>query len=133
MLIESNKIESARIKVENIIREDLLTEALEILENYCELVQARFGLLEQYKYCDQAINEAVNTIIYAAPRGILCVHVAGVKELCDVRDQFINKFGKEFAICASNNTNDVVNERVFHVLIYRSFKNSRLIHRLFHL
>ena len=41
---------------------------MEMLELYSELLLARFGLLEQMKHCDQSIAEAVNTIIYAAPR-----------------------------------------------------------------
>src|SRR5436305_306906 len=50
-LLEQGKEESARIRVENIIREDLFVEMLEILELYCELLLARFGLLEQmYRY-----------------------------------------------------------------------------------
>lgn len=48
-LLEKNKVESARIRVEHIIREDLVMEAMEILELYCDLLLARFGLLEQYK------------------------------------------------------------------------------------
>jgi vacuolar protein sorting-associated protein IST1 len=35
--------------VEHIIREDLNMEAMEILELYCELLLARFGLLETMK------------------------------------------------------------------------------------
>ena len=46
-LLEQGKEESAKIRVENIIREDLFVEMLEILELYCELLLARFGLLEQ--------------------------------------------------------------------------------------
>jgi Regulator of Vps4 activity in the MVB pathway len=46
-LLDEGKDESARIRVENIIREDLFVEMLEILELYCELLLARFGLLEQ--------------------------------------------------------------------------------------
>jgi vacuolar protein sorting-associated protein IST1 len=76
-LLDQGKEESARIRVENIIREDLFVEMLEILELYCELLLARFGLLEQMyspdltdsrKECDPGLEEAVKTIIYAAPR-----------------------------------------------------------------
>lgn len=58
------------------------------------------------RHCDPAISEAVNTIIYAAPRS------AEVKELNAVREQLISKYGREFAIAAMENTNDVVNARV---------------------
>ena len=45
-LLEQGKEESARIRVENIIRSDMNTELLEIIELYCELLSARAGLLE---------------------------------------------------------------------------------------
>jgi vacuolar protein sorting-associated protein IST1 len=90
-LLDQGKEESARIRVENIIREDLFVEMLEILELYCELLLARFGLLEQMysplkfifhdrnrKECDPGLEEAVKTIIYAAPR-------SESKELQEVR------------------------------------------------
>ena len=45
-LIEKGKIETARIKVENVIHEDVHLELLELMELYCELLISRFGLLE---------------------------------------------------------------------------------------
>lgn len=48
-LLEKGKEESARVRVEHIIRDDLLIEAMENLELYCDLLLARFGLLESYK------------------------------------------------------------------------------------
>lgn len=49
-LLEKGKIESARIRVEHVIREDYNNEALEMLEIYCEMLLARFGLIETLKY-----------------------------------------------------------------------------------
>ncbi|KAK3817193.1 MAG: regulator of Vps4 activity in the MVB pathway-domain-containing protein [Benniella sp.] len=108
-LLEAGKEESARIRVEHIIREDFTIEALEIIELYCELLLARFGLLEQLKTCDPAIIEAVNTIIYAAPR-------SEVKELLHVRDQLAAKFGREFATNAMENKDESVNPRIIQKL-----------------
>jgi vacuolar protein sorting-associated protein IST1 len=45
-LLKAGKLESARIRVEGIIRSDIETELHEILELYCELMLARIGLLE---------------------------------------------------------------------------------------
>lgn len=45
-LLDQGKEESAKIRVENIIREDISVELMEILELYCELLLARIGLLE---------------------------------------------------------------------------------------
>jgi len=45
-LLERGKTETARIKVESIINEDIHLELLELMELYCELLIARFGLVE---------------------------------------------------------------------------------------
>ncbi|KAG0177437.1 hypothetical protein DFQ28_005928 [Apophysomyces sp. BC1034] len=105
-LLEKCKEESARIRVEHIIREDLVMEAMEILELYCDLLLARFGLIDQYKNCDPGIVEAVHTLIWAAPRA------DEVKELAAVRDQLGWKYGKEFVLNALENADDLVNARV---------------------
>ncbi|KAJ3535719.1 hypothetical protein NMY22_g6359 [Coprinellus aureogranulatus] len=46
-LLERGKEETARIKVETLINEDVYIELLELLELYCELLLARFGILDQ--------------------------------------------------------------------------------------
>jgi vacuolar protein sorting-associated protein IST1 len=45
-IMAEGKLESARIRVESIIRSDITTELHEILELYCELLLARIQLLE---------------------------------------------------------------------------------------
>jgi len=40
--VSSGKVERAKIRVEHIIREDYLVEAMEILEMYCDLLLARY-------------------------------------------------------------------------------------------
>lgn len=103
-LLEQGKEESARIRVENIIRSDIDTELLEILELYCELLLARTGLLEG-KDCDAGLEEAVKSIIHAAPR-------TEVKELQQTRQLLVEKYGKEFALKAMENSDGKVAERV---------------------
>lgn len=104
-LLEQGKEESARIRVENIIRSDMNTELLEILELYCELLIARVGLLEA-KECDPGLEEAVKSIIYAAPK------IEGVKELTMVRSLLAEKYGKEFTLQAVENHDGKVAARV---------------------
>lgn len=104
-LLEQGKEESARIRVENIIRSDMNTELLEILELYCELLIARAGLLEA-KECDPGLEEAVKSIIHAANR------IEGVKELSIVRNLLAEKYGKEFTIQAVENSDGKVAKRV---------------------
>ncbi|KAF3150795.1 hypothetical protein TWF569_004338 [Orbilia oligospora] len=103
-IIESGKIESAKIRVENIIREDINVELLEILELYCELLLARIGLMEA-KEVDPGLEEAIQSVIYAAPR-------TDVKELQTVRGLLMEKYGKIYAQSAMENAEGKVAERV---------------------
>ena len=94
--------------MENIIRSDINTELYEILELYCELLLARTGLMEA-KDCDPGLEEAVKSIIYAAPR-------TEIKELQQARQLIVEKYGKEFALDAMENPEGNVAERVLSKL-----------------
>lgn len=107
-LLESGKVESAKIRVENIIRSDITTELHEILELYCELLLARTGLMEG-PTCDAGLEEAIKSLIYAAPR-------TDVKELQNVRALLVDKYGKEFAMAAMENSDEKVSEKVLKKL-----------------
>lgn len=52
----------------NTISEDYLVEAMEIVEMFCDLLLARFGLLTQMKELDAGIAEQVSSLIWVAPR-----------------------------------------------------------------
>ncbi|CAJ0594925.1 unnamed protein product [Cylicocyclus nassatus] len=93
--IALNKADRARIRVEHIICEDFLVEAFEILEMYCDLLLARFGLIEQMKTLDGGIAEAVISIMWAAPR-----LANDIQEFKTVSDQLTIKYGKPFAEAA---------------------------------
>lgn len=108
-LLEQGKTDSARIRVENIIRSDIITELHEVLELYCELLLARAGLLEASSACDPGLEEAVKSIIYAAPK-------TEIKELQQVRALLVEKFGKEFVMQAMENTDGKVSDRVVRKL-----------------
>lgn len=107
-LLDIGKVESARIRVENIIRSDISTELHEILELYCELLLARAGLLDA-PTCDPGLEEAVKSIIYAAPK-------TEIKELQLVRSLLGEKFGKDFVIAAMENQEDKVSPKVVRKL-----------------
>ena len=107
-LLEAGKIDSATIRVENIIRSDITSELHELLELYCELLLARAGLLEA-PTCDPGLEEAVKSIIYAAPK-------TEIKELSVVRNMLADKFGKEFALQAVDNSDGKVSAKVVRKL-----------------
>lgn len=103
-LLEVGKIDSATIRVENIIRSDITSELHELLELYCELLLARAGLLEG-SVCDPGLEEAIQSIIYAAPK-------TEIKELGTVRVLLAEKYGKEFVLEAMENAGGKVNDKV---------------------
>lgn len=115
-LLRVGKVESARIKVESVIREDFIVEAYEILELFCQLILSRLGVIQVAKECPADLKEAVCTLIYAAPR-------AEVKELQVIRQQLFYKFGKEFANEAIMNKDNCVNARVIHKLAVQTPEN----------
>ncbi|TQV98722.1 hypothetical protein V2A60_007572 [Cordyceps javanica] len=103
-LLETGKVDSATIRVENIIRSDIITELHEMLELYCELLLARSGLMEGAQV-DPGLEEAIQSLIYAAPK-------TEIKELATVRQLLAEKYGKEFVLAATDNAEGKVNEKV---------------------
>lgn len=106
-LLEQGKVGSARIRVENIIRSDIMTELHETLELYCELLLARAGLLEASAsaHCDPGLEEAAKSIVYAAPR-------TEIRELHQVRQLLAERFGKDFILAAMENADGKVSPGV---------------------
>ncbi|ORX72038.1 DUF292-domain-containing protein, partial [Linderina pennispora] len=108
-LLETGKIESAYIRVENIIREDFNIEALEIVELYCELLNARLGMIEQSRTVDPGIEDAVASIAYASTR-------VDVKELVMIRELLAAKYGAEYIKNAMDNVDGTVSPKLVHKL-----------------
>lgn len=107
-LLEAGKVDSATIRVENIIRSDITSELHELLELYCELLLARAGLMDG-STCDPGLEEAIKSIIYAAPK-------TEIKELITVRTLLAEKYGKEFVLSAMDNSDGKVNQTVLKKL-----------------
>ncbi|VDL61746.1 unnamed protein product [Hymenolepis diminuta] len=109
--LRNKKIDRARIRVEQIVREDYLLEVLEIIELYCELLITRMGLITSTVECDPGLREAVATLIWCAPRlSYDC------QELNVLKDQFMVKYGKEFCQACLSNANHDVNPKVMQKL-----------------
>ncbi|KAL4232772.1 Vacuolar protein sorting-associated protein ist1 [Mactra antiquata] len=109
--ISGGKDDRARIRVEHIIREDYLVEAMELLEMYCDLLLARFGLIQTQKELDPGLEEAIASLIWASPR-----LQTDCGELKVIADQFTHKYGKEFGQACRTNALENVSEKVMHKL-----------------
>ncbi|KAG8900896.1 hypothetical protein FRB99_005685 [Tulasnella sp. 403] len=111
-LLEKRKIETARIRVETMINEDIHIELLELLELYCELLIARFGILDLRQATHLAstlIIAAVCAVIHAAPR-------TEVKELHVLREMLTHKYGRDFSIAVMENRDSCVPDRIMSKL-----------------
>lgn len=83
---------------------------MEILEMFCDLILARFGLVTQLKELDDGIAEAVSSIIWVAPR-----LQADVAELKVVSDMLTSKYGKPYAdACRASVHPASVSEKLQH-------------------
>ncbi|KAI7690830.1 IST1 -like protein [Sarcoptes scabiei] len=105
--LENGKVERARIRVEHIIREDYLIEAMEIVEMFCDLLLARFGMIQQMKTLDDGLEEAISSLIWVAPRMSTVI-----QELAIIADIFTQKYGKQFAQASKDNTLKSINEKL---------------------
>lgn len=56
-----------RVRVEAIVREDYLVEAMELVEMYLDLIQTRIGLVESNNL-HESLRKPIATIIWVAPR-----------------------------------------------------------------
>ncbi|CAG0913137.1 unnamed protein product [Notodromas monacha] len=107
--IAAGKFERAKIRVEYIIREDYLVEAMEIVEMYCDLLLARFGLIQQMKTLDEGLAESISSLIWVAPR-----LQTDVQELKVVADQLAVKYGKPYAQACRDNAVGTVAPKLIH-------------------
>ena len=105
--IANGKYERAKIRVEHIIREDYMVEAMELVEMYCDLLLARFGLIQQMKTLDDGLSEAISSLIWVSPR-----IQADVQELKIISDLLTYKYGKPYAQACRENALKSVNEKL---------------------
>jgi vacuolar protein sorting-associated protein IST1 len=106
-LLNQGKELSAKIRVENVIRDDIYVELLEYLELYCELLLARIGMITDPNKvtCDANIIDAVQSIIYSA-------QYTELKEMVQLKELFIYKYGIEFGKVSVDNSDNHVPEKI---------------------
>ncbi|CAK0784450.1 hypothetical protein CVIRNUC_007654 [Coccomyxa viridis] len=95
-LLRTSKQENARIRVETVIRENLLLQAFETLELFMELLAVRAQLVEKSKDMPPDMIEALSSLVYSAQR------LQDFPELIVIRAQLAGKYGKEYLAEASS-------------------------------
>ncbi|KAK3917182.1 IST1-like protein [Frankliniella fusca] len=107
--LAAGKIERARIRVEHIIREDYIVEAFEVVEMYCDLLLARFGLLQQMKTLDEGLAEAISSILWVAPR-----IQSDIQEMSVITDQLAAKYGRQYVDACREDAVGSISEKLKH-------------------
>lgn len=113
--IAAGKSERAKIRVEHIIREDYMVEAMELLEMYCDLLLARFGLIQQMKNLDEGLAEAISTILWAAPR--IQTDVQEIKVIADI---LTSKYGRQYTEACREEAIQTISEKLKHKMSVQS-------------
>lgn len=96
MLIQSGQVDTARIRVEHVIREQKVMSANEVINLFCELIVVRLPIIQKQRDCPADLKEAISSVIYAAPR------CSDIPELSRIRDIFEKKYGNDFVSAATD-------------------------------
>ncbi|CAG9461748.1 unnamed protein product [Pedinophyceae sp. YPF-701] len=90
--LQTNQIESARIRAEGTIRETSILRVLEIVELFIELLSVRVRLVEKERDVPVDMREAVASVIFCAPR--LSTEIPELSKVCA---HLATKYGRDFA------------------------------------
>ncbi|XP_030446934.1 uncharacterized protein LOC115669903 [Syzygium oleosum] len=89
-LLQLGRHERALLRVEQVIKEQNMLDAYDMMESYCNLLMERADLIEQEKECPEELKEAISSLIYASSR------CGDFPELQEIRTVFASHFGREF-------------------------------------
>jgi vacuolar protein sorting-associated protein IST1 len=105
-LLAKGQDDEARIHTEQIIKEDMVCEAYEVIELFCELLLSRISVMKLSTAPPGELTEAIQTLCYAATRH------QNLKELLVVRAILAEKYGKPYVQRAVTDADGAVNAAV---------------------
>ncbi|KAH1222575.1 hypothetical protein AAZX31_12G191900 [Glycine max] len=93
-LIQSGHEETAFNRVEQLMGDESLAAAYELLDHFCEFILTELSYIRRHKDCPNDINEAVSSLIFASAR------CGDLPELGVIRKLFGQRYGERFATTA---------------------------------
>ncbi|VAH88991.1 unnamed protein product [Triticum turgidum subsp. durum] len=105
-LLSIGHLDRALARAEQVMEEDSVLEALDIIEHYCKVLVEHSAQLEKPKECGEDIKAAAAGLIFASAR------CGELPELLDARAILASKFGREFERAAKEGSQAVVNPTV---------------------
>ncbi len=107
--LSEHKITLARIKQEQILREEYVVEAFEIIRGYLELIRARVHIIASEKKCPAMLSEAIDTILW-------CSTTSEIKEFQSIKADLQLKYGKKYIKEALDDQNKSIDPYVLSKL-----------------
>ncbi|RLN42038.1 uncharacterized protein C2845_PM01G09790 [Panicum miliaceum] len=101
-LLSIGHLDRALLRAEQVIEEDNMLEALDVIELYCKILIEKAAQLEKPKECSEEIKEAAAGLMFASAR------CGELPELLDARAILADKFGRDFAAVAKEGALGVV-------------------------
>ncbi|CAD6202973.1 unnamed protein product [Miscanthus lutarioriparius] len=101
-LLSIGHLDRALVRAEQVIEEDNMLEALDVIELYCKILIEHAAQLEKPKECSEEIKEAAAGLMFASAR------CGELPELLDARAILADKFGRNFARAAKEGAHGVV-------------------------
>lgn len=101
-LLSIGHLDRALVRAEQVIEEDNMLEALDVIELYCKILIEQAAQLEKPKECSEEIKEAAAGLMFASAR------CGELPELLDARAILADKFGRDFARAAKEGAHGVV-------------------------
>ncbi|CAN6289982.1 unnamed protein product [Urochloa humidicola] len=101
-LLSIGHLDRALLRAEQVIEEDNMLEALDLIELYCKILVEQASQLENPKECGEEIKEAAAGLMFASAR------CGELPELLDARAILADKFGRDFAAAAKEGAPGVV-------------------------
>ncbi|XP_022952998.1 uncharacterized protein LOC111455514 [Cucurbita moschata] len=93
-LISNGYQQIAFNRVEQLVRDESLMEAYDLIENFCEFILVKFSHVRKNKTCPDDLMEAISSLIFASAR------CGDFPELKPVRKFFEERYGQRFAMAA---------------------------------
>mmetsp|Transcript_8923 Transcript_8923/g.17459 ORF Transcript_8923/g.17459 Transcript_8923/m.17459 type:complete len:457 (-) Transcript_8923:174-1544(-) len=110
-LLKEGKDESARIRAEGMIREEMLMNAFEVTQMMCDLMLTRALYIDKSgKSCPVDMTEACASVIFASGR------LGDIPELVEIAQMLASKYGKKWAESHQDNESGKVNRKLVVLL-----------------
>ncbi|KAJ1297887.1 hypothetical protein BS78_01G412300 [Paspalum vaginatum] len=101
-LLSIGHLDRALLRAEQVIEENDMLEALDIIELYCKILIEQAAQLDNPKECSEELKEAAAGLMFASAR------CGDLPELLDARAILADKFGRDFARAAKEGDHGVV-------------------------